>query len=254
MPSMSDRPIPPDGSRAVRLQDHKEGQCRAILEYENNELGRAIYCGEAVFTNLQQGRTVATSWCPYHRSRYIQVPGQPRVRAVYRSYNGPAQFKKVIRAVKAVRHKPKVRAPPRTVACGVCGSPFLTIRSTQYLCSEDCRRTDKSAKQKAAKADRRAKASDPKQAASEIMKTGTAACRYCGQTFDTRAATGRPQKLCSDECRRLIKNARTSAADAERCKAKETVASTSDSLMRGSISPLTPAFLKAATVSTSDSS
>jgi predicted nucleic acid-binding Zn ribbon protein len=212
-------------------------------------LENAVYCGEAVFTKLQQGRTVATSWCPYHRSRYIQLPGAPRVRSEYRnrSYNGPAQlraqFKKLLKPVKAVRAvkavTPKPRAPLRTAACAVCSKTFETNRCTQYLCSEDCRKTDKYAKQNAAKADRRAKMAEskpaapkPKPAAVEIMIISN--CRFCLKLFEAPKPTfgsGRRVQLCSNECRRLTKNARSRMNAGIKAKASEpeTVASTSDS-------------------------
>lgn len=65
---------PPDGSKAVRLVDHVEGQCRAIISYEDQDIGKAMYCGHPTVIRITEyGREVATSWCPYHRSIYIRT-------------------------------------------------------------------------------------------------------------------------------------------------------------------------------------
>lgn len=70
----------PSTDKAVLITLHQEGQCRAILDYQNGELGRAMYCGHPTFTKITSGGKVSTSWCPYHFSIYTRRP-RPEPRA-----------------------------------------------------------------------------------------------------------------------------------------------------------------------------
>jgi hypothetical protein len=69
----------PSTDKAVLLTEHQEGQCRAILDYQNGELGRAVYCGHPTVTKITNGGRVQTSWCPFHFDLYTRPPGvEPR--------------------------------------------------------------------------------------------------------------------------------------------------------------------------------
>jgi hypothetical protein len=58
---------PPDGSKAVLLTEHREGQCRDIIGYQDSL--KAMMCGEPV-VRRRDGHT-PSSWCAYHHARYI---------------------------------------------------------------------------------------------------------------------------------------------------------------------------------------
>lgn len=73
--SMENRKMKEDnvtGSNAVLLTQSKDGQCRAIIGYENGELGRAIICGDPTPAKLIRGRYVTGSWCAHHNELYTQ--------------------------------------------------------------------------------------------------------------------------------------------------------------------------------------
>jgi len=60
------------GTNAVLLTQSRDGQCRAIIGYDNGELGRAIICGDPTPAKLVKGRYVTGSWCAYHNELYTQ--------------------------------------------------------------------------------------------------------------------------------------------------------------------------------------
>lgn len=62
----------PTGSNAILLTQSRDGQCRAIIGYENGELAKAIICGDPTPAKLRRGRYVNSSWCAHHNELYTQ--------------------------------------------------------------------------------------------------------------------------------------------------------------------------------------
>lgn len=58
------------GSTAILLSQSRDGQCRAIIDYENGELAKAIICGAPTPVKLRRGRYVTSSWCQHHNELY----------------------------------------------------------------------------------------------------------------------------------------------------------------------------------------
>lgn len=90
------------------------------------------------------------------------------------------------------------RLKPMTKKCALCGKEFTTIRKQVRYCSDACRkkknRMDYDARQKAERAERRAKL------AASIGKTAT--CPICGNDFVKKIAR---QKYCSTKCSDVVK-------------------------------------------------
>jgi len=64
----------PNHHKKVRLTETKEGDCRAIIDYEDNLLANAVCCGEeAVWVQNNSGVTKRSAWCAYHHERYTTV-------------------------------------------------------------------------------------------------------------------------------------------------------------------------------------
>lgn len=63
----------PDPAKAVLLIHTKSRSCRAIIGYVNNELGKAMCCGE--MTTHEGG-----PWCQYHHDIYTQEMTHGRYR------------------------------------------------------------------------------------------------------------------------------------------------------------------------------
>jgi hypothetical protein len=62
----------PTGSNAILLTDSRDGQCRAIVGYENGELSKAIICGDPTPLKLRRGKYIRISWCAHHNDLYTQ--------------------------------------------------------------------------------------------------------------------------------------------------------------------------------------
>jgi hypothetical protein len=62
----------PTGSNAILLTKSRDGQCRAIIGYENGELAKAIICGDPAAFKFRRGRYVNSSWCAHHNELYTQ--------------------------------------------------------------------------------------------------------------------------------------------------------------------------------------
>lgn len=60
------------GSNAILLTQSRDGQCRAIIGYEDGELAKAIICGDPTPVKLRRGRYVTSSWCVHHNELYTQ--------------------------------------------------------------------------------------------------------------------------------------------------------------------------------------
>jgi hypothetical protein len=52
---------------AVPILDHHEGQCRAIVGYQNNDASKALMCGEACVPRADER---LSSYCADHFQRY----------------------------------------------------------------------------------------------------------------------------------------------------------------------------------------
>lgn len=59
-------------SKAILLTKSEDGQCRAIVGYENGELGKAIVCGKPTPFKVRRGRLIRISWCQNHYELYTQ--------------------------------------------------------------------------------------------------------------------------------------------------------------------------------------
>lgn len=60
------------GQNAVPLLESRDGQCKAIIGYENGELSKAIYCGDPTTETYYKGQLVTGSWCAHHHDIYTQ--------------------------------------------------------------------------------------------------------------------------------------------------------------------------------------
>jgi hypothetical protein len=61
---------------AVPILDHREGQCRAIIGYENDDASKALMCGEACVLNANKK---LSSYCAHHFKLHFQ-PHTPKIR------------------------------------------------------------------------------------------------------------------------------------------------------------------------------
>ena len=60
----------PTGSNAILLSESRDGQCRAIIDYENGEIAKAIICGNPTPLKLRRGKLIRISWCAHHNELY----------------------------------------------------------------------------------------------------------------------------------------------------------------------------------------
>lgn len=67
---MDARPSNPTASNAILLSESQDGQCRAIIDYENGEISKAIICGEPTPLKLRRGKLIRGSWCQHHNELY----------------------------------------------------------------------------------------------------------------------------------------------------------------------------------------
>lgn len=65
----------PKPEKRVLLRKTEDGQCRAIIGYDNGVLADAVCCGEETPWILNDHKLVRSPWCEYHRNRYIQPDG-----------------------------------------------------------------------------------------------------------------------------------------------------------------------------------
>jgi hypothetical protein len=59
-----------NSSRSVLLKDTKEGECRAIIGYQNGQAALAVCCGKPTVLARRNGGVVMTSWCADHHAKY----------------------------------------------------------------------------------------------------------------------------------------------------------------------------------------
>ena len=79
---------------AVSLLEHREGQCRAIISYQNDLVERAVVCGEPVVDKLDGGKS---SWCDFHHARYMVAPEDARPRRAPIIFKpSPKMFRKTV--------------------------------------------------------------------------------------------------------------------------------------------------------------
>ena len=64
----------PDPTKQILLTETEEGHCRAIVGYRNNELAKAICCGEDAIAIIQHGKITKSPWCAYHHEKYTTEP------------------------------------------------------------------------------------------------------------------------------------------------------------------------------------
>ncbi|WOH63824.1 hypothetical protein [Bradyrhizobium sp. BWA-3-5] len=69
----------PDGSKKILLVNHTEGQCRAIVGFENGDPTVPYMCGEPV---LRRQRSKMSSWCPYHHGQMHASPVEQYVSKI----------------------------------------------------------------------------------------------------------------------------------------------------------------------------
>jgi hypothetical protein len=109
----------------VLLTNHQKGQCRAVIDYENGELGKAIMCGEATTLKLDGTRS---SWCAHHHELYTYGEGrQPSITQARLAELGVTSITKKSKATsprspwhgQVVASKPKP-PPPLVKRCGAC--------------------------------------------------------------------------------------------------------------------------------------
>jgi hypothetical protein len=60
----------------VLLLDAKDGQCRAILGYKDNDRAKAICCGTNTPWVVTEGRSKRSAWCEHHRSKFLTDRGK----------------------------------------------------------------------------------------------------------------------------------------------------------------------------------
>ena len=73
------------GSNAVPLLESKDGQCKAIIRYEDGDLAKAIYCGDPTPIKFVKGRISHNAWCSYHHGVYTQAD-RPHHKPAYRTH------------------------------------------------------------------------------------------------------------------------------------------------------------------------
>jgi hypothetical protein len=57
---------------SVLMKDSKDGQCKAIIKYQDGLLENAVYCGKPTPPSItREGRPMKSSWCDHHKSRYF---------------------------------------------------------------------------------------------------------------------------------------------------------------------------------------
>lgn len=62
----------PDGSKRMLLTQTNEGNCKAIIGYQNGLLAEAICCGHPTPWVQNKNKLMRSPWCEYHRGLYIQ--------------------------------------------------------------------------------------------------------------------------------------------------------------------------------------
>lgn len=62
----------PTGSNAILLSQSRDGECKAIIGYEDGDLSKAIVCGEQTPWRFKRGKYYRSSWCQHHHELYTQ--------------------------------------------------------------------------------------------------------------------------------------------------------------------------------------
>lgn len=66
-------PLPSeDGSGSVPFIEIRDGQCKAIIAYQDGQLSKAVCCGRKTRRVVIRGRVRAKSWCDDHEAIYIR--------------------------------------------------------------------------------------------------------------------------------------------------------------------------------------
>lgn len=68
-------PLPtaaPEGSNLIPFLETRDGQCKAILAYQDGDPAKALCCGVRTRRRIKGHKVVATSWCDYHMRIYVR--------------------------------------------------------------------------------------------------------------------------------------------------------------------------------------